>query len=73
MTEQEIRDFIERLIGFYQADLMMRGTDRRRSQIIALAEVLRFMDGHPNSFGVDSFAPIGLADLEPSLGGDVNG
>lgn len=67
----ELRDFIERMIGYYQASqssLML--PIRRDGQIIVCAEILRFMDGdHRMSDQLADYVPVGLADLPERLGG----
>ena len=67
----DLRDFIERMIGFYDADQARSlNPHRREGQIIACAEILRFMDGdHRMSDQLSDMVPVGLSDLPKRLGG----
>lgn len=67
----DLRDFIERMIGYYDADQARSlNPHRREGQIIACAEILRFMDGNTRmSEQLADMVPVGLADLPARLGG----
>lgn len=66
----DLRNFIERMVGFYEADSYQGREARREAQIIACAEILRFMDGDTRmSEQLADIVPVGLADLPKRLGG----
>ena len=68
MSDEQIRDFIGRQMGYYQASPTLR--KRRDEQTIALAEVLRFMDGDKRmSDQLEDYVPLTLTDIPSRLGG----
>ncbi len=68
MNNEQIRDFIGRQMGYYQASPILQ--KRRDMQIIALVEVLRFMDGDTRmSDQIEDYVPLTLADIPTRLGG----
>ncbi len=68
MDSELLQDFIGRQIGYYQSDGYMG--ERRDAQTIALAEVLRFIDGDKRmSEQLADYVPLTLADLPSRLGG----
>ena len=71
MSDEQVRDFIGRQIGYYQTlNARMRMEKRRDAQTIALAEVLRFMDGDERmSDQLEDYVPLTLADIPTRLGG----
>ena len=72
LPEEDLRDFVGRLIAYYQT---YAGHDpfryRREGQIAALADVLRFVDGdnHPLREMLTAYRPATLADIPTDLGG----
>jgi len=69
----EVTDFIGGLIAFYYSDVQAGNSlrPRRYGQIIALAEVLRFIEGDPDNIDerLSGYVPMGLDDLPRHLGG----
>ncbi len=67
--DEGIREFIGKQLAFYQA-APQTFRDRRAAQTIALAEVLRFMDGDLRmARQLEDFIPLTLSDLPERLGG----
>lgn len=73
-SRREIRDFIGRLLGYYQADAARHSHSmlhRREAQMITAAEILRYINGDGRtSSELMGFVPLTLDDLPERLGGE---
>ena len=76
-TETAVREMCGRMLGYYIADVELsrrRGNEpmrrRRHGQAVAVAEVLRFLDGDLTMFNqLEPYVPLTLDEVEVRFGG----